>query len=973
MGGAFAFSAQMNAPASNEALREPRYFISATTADFGQFRQELRDRLKARSQEDLLLGQSTNLDKLADEIVHSDAVIHLAGPALGKGWTTPQEVQQFLAEWGPGIRETGDKSAVTLLRLLEKNPRFKVWPRTYWEAYLAILFGRNLCWIWMVPNRRCARPGSPRQEYRHPKPEAREHQRIASELGWDRIQIERRQFTTEYIASLVTEGNLIMRPRLFSALTLAPAVEPNYIRRPREEREICRWLNSFKRGDTGPSRSKLLSVPGEGNIGKTQMIAYCLRKCGLKIGINKSRNLAIFYLKGGSADGLTFLNLILGTSARLLPPSQRNELHALWPKSDALIPRWFALIQERGIRLLIWSDQSEHIVDANGQFLDPDILKWLHVWDQVENTVYLMSTTRKPVRVTKTTNRREVPLTRGLPPGAQTIQLFRRNGITKKQCPDTQLKTLIRNQHGLPGKLEGWIRLLDTHPQCGLLDFARTNPDDVALRLLDEGERNVLITIHILNQTAVNPTEIATVLQISVAQARKLLAGLKLWLIASEDAAQFALHDSIKASIEKFCAPGSDLRTRLTQACSDWLAKIKSQPPSSWDGPEDLEPFIQAVEILINAAMFGGAAHLLDTIDRQISPQASMLFRFGRAKDSRRLRSRLRQHLPAKSKIEWLNDFQLGLAEIRLGNDLAFGEAVLQSAVELAESEHWSLETAIALHYRALMAYQGSGKPSEGKALDETTALLQRAQKAVGSIKAGNRSTLGIQGNISGLFGVVSYRRAIAREAPPAFRRSHIDQAVRSFRRAVNLTGPKKSADHRAHRWWHLQHAKARCIQLLLRSRPPPAGELKVIADIAENKADVMEPETVSDAILFQSDLSRMSGQEHEAIDHARHGLATASWAGNNKMIVNFGLRLLLLTPEAPEKYAIRKTFQQLPYTLDGLLLPLRTSTQGNSPFAIPSAQIDSLRKFLEEKTEADISAAIVPVRLGPNSAAVPR
>src|SRR5438046_1960006 len=137
-------------PAPPSSLKR---FISATTADFEQFRQELRDRLPfALSQENLPPGTGTNLEKLAEFINECNEVVHLVGPALGGGWTKAVEVHQFLRNWRERIPLETDAVARQLWAQLETDPRFGTWPRTYWEAYLAILLNKPLFIFWQIPD-----------------------------------------------------------------------------------------------------------------------------------------------------------------------------------------------------------------------------------------------------------------------------------------------------------------------------------------------------------------------------------------------------------------------------------------------------------------------------------------------------------------------------------------------------------------------------------------------------------------------------------------------------------------------------------------------------------------------------------------------------------------------------------------------------------------------------------------------------
>jgi hypothetical protein len=942
----------MNPTRQQDDGSRPVYFISATTADFQQFRQDLRDRLGGRSQENLELGPATNLSKLADEIRHDTAVIHLVGPSIGGGLTKASEVEAFFDQWGPGIEARRDATGVELLRILRGDERFKTWPRTYWEAYLAILLGKGLSWI-------CQRPAGTTGPWEHPRPEGREHLQIASRIGWDRTVIDTEHFTVDRIVALVKEKVLIFRPRSFSALTTAPAVSADYVSRPKNERRICAWLDAFANSSANRTPSKLLSCSGDGAIGKTQMVAYCIRKRGLSVGVDDARKIAVFYLKGGTDDGLTFINLILGVSHRLLPAGQHEELNNMWGLADktALIRRWFSFVNQTGFQLLIWTDQSEHNFDLAGNVADIDILKWLQAWDEIQNAVFLVNTTRRSVRVTRNTNRTEVDLSEGLPADRRTIAIFRRHGISPERVPDEQLLALVRAERGVPGRLEGWIRFLNKHPEGFGVVPENSCPDDLALRLLSEKERRVLMAINILNQTAVSSAEVAAIMNLEAADAEQLVADLRLWLIASESAPLYSMHDTIKESLDRLFVKLPAQRAELTHLCADWLVDMKAKPTTAWRGPEDLDPYIHAVGLFIRGGMFTDAAHLLNTFDQQIPPHASMLFRFGRTKDCRSLRSELVSRLSPGSKIEWINSFQLALAEIRLGENLAAAQKALESARDTAHAQRWDVESALTYYYLALVAYQGTDFALDEHALSAANGMLALARNAISVAQEQDSVATGVRGNICGLSGVIAYRQAItAQDTTEAQRLA--EEAASRFAKALELTGPEGSADHRANGWWNLHHAKACCIAEMLRTGVAGTDGRKQITEIVDDGQAAREPETVLEATLFQSDLCRILGHDDQAIDYARKGLISANRTGNTRQVACFGARLLLLVPDDMHRDSVTQLFQNKGYALDAMLLPLRGRPEKKMPFDLPAAQVDALRKQLSQPSGSNVSVA---------------
>src|SRR4029077_19155798 len=126
-------------------------------------------------------------------------------------------------------------------------------PRTYWEAYLAILLGKRLGWIWHVAEE---------DGVKHPKPEGREHYQIMSDSGWDRCNLPENEFNAAEIALRIVDGRCIRKRNAYSSLIKAQALSANYIPRPAYEKDICDWLKAASSGRKNPHHTKLLSVSG---------------------------------------------------------------------------------------------------------------------------------------------------------------------------------------------------------------------------------------------------------------------------------------------------------------------------------------------------------------------------------------------------------------------------------------------------------------------------------------------------------------------------------------------------------------------------------------------------------------------------------------------------------------------------------------------------------------------------------------
>src|SRR5204863_3810901 len=143
----------------------------------------------------------------------------------------------------------------------------------------------------------------------------------------------------------------------------------------------------------------------------------------------------------------------------------------------------------------------------------------------------------------------------------------------------------------------------------------------------------------------------------------------------------------------------------------------------------------------------------------QVPPRASMLFRFRMATECKRLRTLLRGKLAPQSEFEWLNWFQLGLAELRLGNNPAGAVAALRQALAIAENR-WPVRACATLHYLALAELYQNGS-FDGQALLRASALIKEAKSKIAGIRHRDRTTLGVRGNVTGLSGTISLNRSL--------------------------------------------------------------------------------------------------------------------------------------------------------------------------------------------------------------------
>lgn len=921
--------------------RHTVYFVSGTTQDFGEFREQVKERLIAQSQLNLSAGKDTNLDKLAREISRCDEVIHLVGPALGGGWTEPDEVNDFLRSWHDQIKVSGDRPR-RFLQTINSDTLLRSWPRTYWEAYLAVLLGKPLLGVWQVPD------NWDRQAW-HSTEEGLHHWEILSALAWDRQVLKRSEFTVDRIVSLVFKPRSAMAKDSYQALTLAPRVSPNYVKRPQFEDQICHWLKAIQADSPPTPAPKILSIAGEANIGKTQMVAYCLGASGIQIGGNHGP-LRTLYFKCGTDDGLSFQNLILGGAEHLLASHQRDEIRALWPgradrsACESLIRRWLGMVKNRGFRVLLWSDQSEHCLNENGQIQDSSLGSWLRAWDEFDSVIYLLITTRrKDISLTKKAQRKVIKLDQGLPSGNVMDYLRALAPSAASTHSETDLMAIARSERNVPGRLEAWMRFL---ARCPDSPPVQSDPNQEALGRLLPDERELLMTVNILNQTAVSSEEVAEILAITPEAAERRFSELELWVDAIQDPASFrvSLHDTLKAALDQLYQDSPMEMRALTKRCADWLTTTKARPEADWSQPEDVQPWVHAAELYLRASMFSNAAEILAMIDLQVPPRTSRLFQFGMSETGRQIRCQLIGKLPPQSRSDWQNCLQLGLAEVRIGTDFARAENALQMARSIAAARGWPVETSLCLHYLALLALRRPG--GSWKA---AMKLLSRARSTLKQLRHQTPESLGVAGNIAGLTGELSVLHALAAGLKRKDRLRRLETAAKEQRTACDFTA--KAGDCRAQRWWSLQRAKTDLLLALVNGQSEFSAVLQPIVDIADNAAQAQEPETISDALLLLSDYHLMRGSDHDALAVIRRGLKAARRIGNSQALARFGVRLLLLASDDIEADGIKDGIGQSAAPLEKLLSPLRSGARSDPLFAIPESQIAALRRFLASPT----------------------
>jgi hypothetical protein len=935
---------------------QPTRLLSATNKDYAPLAEQILIMLGATIHQSGGLGTgSSNLDMWCDRQIDCDELIHLVGPSIGGAKTTANEVKDFLNRLKKDNLLVRNFKAEKLWQQLWEDKDFLVWPRTYWEAYIALLLGKPVHVFWEERDK----PNNP--SLHHPEPQGQKHYQVFSDLGWQRLVTDK--LDAREICFQVSKGSRkwILTDD-YASLTQELRFNENSSFIPRKESDVLlAWLNRIWPGISSkstltqkePEVSKAFIIEAPSNAGKSWLVAACLAKnhypkLSQPVVGGFQKGTLLYFRCGKFSNNFSFDNLILGAGYWLLGPSESKfggSLQSDDPSVCAhLCEKWFLAISQEvdsARPIVLWIDSIEHALDTDGYLRDPKLKIWSDVWSRISNKIYVLVTSTCPVTFLRRTN----TLVQLAPvescDGAQWMsdQLERIMPPTKSRPNLDTLEYLAARAHGLPGMFEWW---------CWALTII---PDQTDLKSVKDPERNVIIHLpprlrRILITLATVPPGYALrekdLCEIGAGTLFELRETLKkqcspfvIKNILGEDEMLYTLHDVTRSTLRSIRT--LEESQKITIDCVEWLKSLC--PKHAISGRSSLERWIEAMNILCEDGRWMEAVQLINEIDKQCPPesQVSLMFKWRRAHDVVACRERLAPHLPIKDGGEpvWQNFFQLGLAYLRLGN-VDKGIQSLNIATTIACNDELTRHEAISRSYVALarLPKHGDCNIPFVQALNEAKISIQRVSPSV------VHKIEPLRRNLVGYEATFEFTQALGEKDNDA-QLALLERAVNLFTEAASIPA-ETGMELRQHKWWHLKETQARLVKLIasgVKQGTPCSCKLMQHLSRRADISKMIEPEIQTDALLFLSDYHYRLEEKTLAADFARTGFGLTAETGNSHAQKQFAVRCLLVaTPNESDLIGLKTLFgNDLPSVedIDRLLFPLRTEV--GSLFKIPT------------------------------------
>jgi tetratricopeptide (TPR) repeat protein len=384
----------------------------------------------------------------------------------------------------------------------------------------------------------------------------------------------------------------------------------------------------------GDRSTRLVSVIGRAGIGKTALASKVLGDLEQGRWPQPGESLAvngIVYLSTRTT-GVT-LDRVFTECAALMEEPQRDSLLKAWASGALPIEekiRHLLLALDDGVYVILL-DHLEDVLDADGRVTDPALQSFLALSMAAARGARLLVTSRTPINFDDPMRRfdRQVPLTRGLSTehGVAMLRELDPNGLFGlRNLPDEQLARAVDRLHGVPKalvmlagmkrdrRLRSLDSILDAFYQERLVDELIRE----GYRRLDADELHLLTALAVLGRPA--PPVAAEFMVAPFCPGLNVDAVLgrliDIYLVTFHSTLNLLSVDAIdqEYALSQLPERGDYSRESLNRRAAEYYARVQI-PKENWRTLSDVEPFLCAVQHLLAAQDFDGAAEVLSRMN----------------------------------------------------------------------------------------------------------------------------------------------------------------------------------------------------------------------------------------------------------------------------------------------------------------------------------------------------------------------